>query len=84
VGELSATCVLMFIHFNTHVAESSPTSTYKVNYFKYRNQNMEWNVRRICNVYSNIVNINVKNEMYLCEIFLIMYKNSPLLTFRGA
>jgi hypothetical protein len=47
---------------------------YKVNYYKYRNKNMEWNVRRICNVYSNIVNINVKNEMYLCEIFLIMYK----------
>jgi hypothetical protein len=56
------------------VSESSPTSRYKVNYYKYRNQNMVWNVRRICNVYSNIVNINVKNEMYFCEIFLIMYK----------
>ena len=30
---------------------------------------------RICNVYCNIVNINVKKEMYLCDIFLIMYKN---------
>lgn len=66
--------VIKCININTHVAESSPTSWYKVNYYKYRNKNMEWNVRRICNVYSNIVNINVKNEMYLCEIFLIMYK----------
>lgn len=66
--------VIKCININTHVAESSPTSRYNVNYYKYRNQNMVWNVRRICNVYSNIVNINVKNEMYLCEIFLIMYK----------
>ena len=66
--------VIKCININTHEAESSPTSNYKVNYYKYRNQNMVWNVRRMCNVYSNIVNINVKNEMYLCEIFLIMYK----------
>ena len=66
--------VIKCININTHEAESSPTSRYKVNYYKYRNQNMVWNVRRMCNVYSNIVNINVKNEMYLCEIFLIMYK----------
>jgi hypothetical protein len=44
---------------------------------------MEWNVRRICNVYSNIVNINVKNEMYLCEIdshfyiYNVYITNSP-------
>jgi hypothetical protein len=63
--------VIKCININTHVAESSPTSRYKVNYYKYRNQNMEWNARRFYNVYSNIVNINVKNEMYLCEIFLI-------------
>jgi hypothetical protein len=36
---------------------------------------MARNVRIICNVYINIVNINVKKERYLCEIFLIMYKN---------
>ena len=66
--------VIKCININTHVAESSPTSRYKFNSYKYRNQNMVWNVRRICNVYNNIVNINVKNEMYLCEIFLIMYK----------
>jgi len=59
----------------THVAKSSPTSWYKVNYYKYRNRYMTCNVRRICNVYSNIVNINVKKEMYLCDICLIMYKN---------
>jgi hypothetical protein len=58
-----------------HVAESSPTSRYKVNYYKYRNQYMARNARRICNVFINIVNINVKKERYLCEIFLIMYKN---------
>jgi hypothetical protein len=29
---------------------------------------------RICNIFSNIIKINMKNEMYLCEIFLIMYK----------
>ena len=66
--------VIKCININTHVAESSPTNRYKVNYYKYRNQNMVCNVRRICNVHRNIVNINVKNEMYLCEIFLIMYK----------
>ena len=66
--------VIKCIYINTHEAESSPTSWYKVNYYKYRNQNMVWNVRRMCNVCINIVNINVKNEMYLCEIFLIMYK----------
>ena len=59
----------------THVAESSPTSRYKVNYYKYRNRYMTCNVRRTCKVYCNIVNINMKKEMYLCDIFLIMYKN---------
>ena len=59
----------------THVAESSRTRRYKVNYYKYRNQCMLCKVRNICNVYSNIVNINVRNEMYLCTIFLIIYKN---------
>jgi hypothetical protein len=54
--------VIKCININTHVAESSPTSRYKVNYYKYRNQNMVWNVRRICNVYSNIVNINVRKK----------------------
>jgi len=56
----------------THVAESSPTSRYKVNYYKYRNQYMVCNVRRICNVY--IVNINVRIKMYLCPKFVIIGK----------
>ena len=59
--------VIKCINIITHVAESSPTSRYKVNYYKYRNQYMVCNARRICNVYRNIVNINVKKEMYLCE-----------------
>jgi high-affinity Fe2+/Pb2+ permease len=68
-------CRIKIIFFIlSYVAESSPTSRYKVYYYKYRNQNMVWNMRRICNVYTNIVNINVKNEMYLYEILLIMYK----------
>ena len=60
-----------------HVAESSRTSRYnlKVNYYKYRNPYMLCKVRRIFSVQSSIVNINVRKEMYLCEIFLIMYKN---------
>jgi len=56
----------------THVAESSFTSGYKVNYCKYRNQHMVCNVRRICNVY--IVNINMRIKMYLCPKCVIKCK----------
>jgi hypothetical protein len=53
--------VIKCINIITHLAESSPTSRCKVNYYKYRNQNM------VCNVRSYMKSLYVLSR---CNVFI--------------